>query len=146
MSIDYNIYVTTDISDLHKLLRALSFLEKVQVPEIIKLSTKNIERNSKKLLRTGKRSGHKYPYYPHVSSKAGEPPRSQTGYLAASIKSKFTKTMRGERTAQGIIYATAPYASYLEHGTSHMEPRPFFKPTLEKEIPVIRQKIIEAIQ
>ena len=141
------INITTDISDLQRLLQILARAEKHEIPKEVKDSTKRMERFAKKILRTGTRTGIHYRGKRFRSSAPGEAPRSQTGYLARSIGSKYRK--RGA-TAQGIVGATAPHALWLEHGLRSrrtvLKARPFLKPTIEKEIPILVRNLTKILQ
>ena len=72
------------------------------------------------------------------------PPHLRTGTLRRSVRiesvepERVTIAIGGEGTG-------APYASYLEFGTSEMEPRPFIQPILERVAPEIPNIIAEEI-
>lgn len=61
----------------------------------------------------------------HQASAPGEAPASDTGRLAASIRTRYE-----DNYFTGIVVASTLYASYLEFGTSRMEPRPYMRPAL----------------
>ena len=62
-----------------------------------------------------------------VASKAGEPPRAQTGVLMNSISSAMTSQ---STAVVGPKSPPAHYGAYLEYGTRNMEPRPFARVSL----------------
>ena len=62
-------------------------------------------------------------------SAAGDPPASDTGFLASQISSEV-KT-RGSEVI-GIVTSAAPYSAPLEFGTTNMAERPFLQPALRK--------------
>lgn len=69
----------------------------------------------------------------HIASAAGEPPASDTGALAVSIRAEQTKT--GADVKAGGIFVKnkkVDYPVHLEFGTSKMLPRPFMQPAFEK--------------
>lgn len=149
------IEITTDTKDLMRLLQVLARAERYEIPAVIKQSTKNIERNSKLLIRTGTRTGRHWPGLPNKSSAPGEAPKTQSGRLASSIKSTFARRATGY--TEGTVGATAPHAEWLEQpwhtnpanvalfrlgNNSLLEQRPFLRPTLEKELPVMVQNIV----
>ena len=62
-------------------------------------------------------------------SKPGEPPKKVSSMLFASI---FTVVKRVGDQVYGFIGSNKKYARALELGTSTMEARPFFRPTITK--------------
>jgi len=73
-------------------------------------------------------------YGNHTASTAGNPPNSDTGYLASNIFVK--KDNNGEGAS---VESRADYSEALEFGTSKMGARPFLQPALEEN----RRKIIQ---
>jgi hypothetical protein len=57
----------------------------------------------------------------HQASAPGQPPANWYGGLFSSIASYRTPD-------GGLIVASSEYAGFLEHGTSHIAPRPFMGP------------------
>lgn len=54
-----------------------------------------------------------------------------TGYMKSTITvTAGTKTMRNRDLSFSII-VSAPYATYVEYGTSRNHPQPFVRPTIE---------------
>lgn len=79
----------------------------------------------------GKSRSGKLIYGAH-SSKPGEPPRKQTGRLAAS--------MAWERNGLEVRVGTSvKYAPWLEFGTVHMSPRPFLHRALREKADEVRR-------
>lgn len=151
LNVGFTLEIKTDVKDLHKLFMILAEAEKTAIPAAVKASTKNIERESKKLIRTGKRSGIKYSGMPNRSSAPGEPPKTQSGRLANSIKSIYGHNSKSG-TATGMVVAIAPHALWLEQGAvrvgsnSLLEPRPFFKPVLDREMPLLIANIVDRLK
>lgn len=58
-------------------------------------------------------------------SKPGEPPHRQTGTLLNSITFVPAKKIGNDVVGSYGAGASAPYAIYLEHGTSKIDARPF---------------------
>ncbi len=139
--------ISSDITEAMRLARILASFEKTRLPKEIRASTKRMERFSKRLLRTGSRTGIKYAGQRYQSSARGEPPRSQSGGLARSIKSSFIGKSVG--VYEGIVGALSPRGLWLEDGAvrrnSILEPRPFLAPTLDHEFPIIAKSIIKAL-
>ena len=61
----------------------------------------------------------------HRASAPGEAPAVDTGNLWNSIQIDFPDELRAE------VGVGAPYAPFLEYGTSKMAPRPFFWPAVD---------------
>lgn len=71
----------------------------------------------------------------HVPSLPGEPPNEDTGFLRSSI----TVTQTGPLAVQ--VAVNAPYAGFLQFGTSRMEARPFADVAIEN----VRAEIIDLV-
>ena len=92
----------------------------------------NLVRNTAvESILQGAKSGVTYSKYnprrTHTASAAGEPPASDTGYLANNILVNIDADGFG---ASGE--SRADYSSFLEFGTSKMAARPFMQPALEE--------------
>ena len=75
------------------------------------------------------------------SSAAGEPPQSDTGYLAQNI------VLQVDTDGMGVsVESRAEYSVFLEFGTSKMEARPFMFPALEENKKKIRRIANEMIK
>ena len=72
------------------------------------------------------------------------PPHLRTGTLRRSVRIESVEPER-VTVAIGGQGTGAPYAAYLEFGTSEMEPRPFIQPILERVAPEIPNIIAEEI-
>ena len=71
-------------------------------------------------------------YGKHTASSAGNPPNTDTGYLANNIYLVIeTDGLAAD------VESRADYSEHLEFGTSKMRARPFLQPALEAK----RQKI-----
>ena len=71
------------------------------------------------------------------SSKPGDPPRSRSGRLIASVRSEVN-----ERDLALQVGVAAPYAKYLEAGTRTMGKRPFVRDTLKEQVEAVNQQIV----
>ena len=109
------------------------------VDDLITRSTLLVEGTVKQSIQSGG-TGITYQLYnprrQHTASAEGEPPASDTGFLVNSVSSKVK---REGKSVVGQIIASAPYAGFLEFGTSNIRPRPFMQPALEKNRPRIRR-------
>jgi len=74
--------------------------------------------------------------YPHVASKPGDAPNTDTGRLINSISIKFTT---GDQVAH--VFTNLEYGFFLE--TVHE--RPFLVPALNAEMGSFRERVIEAV-
>lgn len=94
------------------------------------------------VLRTlsGPRTGRRYRvpgtnvYY--TASAPGEAPAVATGQLRQSIQASI---QRVGRMIVGIVGSPLEKAVHLEHGTRHMQPRPFMRPSFERALPQVKQ-------
>ena len=67
-------------------------------------------------------------------SAVGDPPATDTGFLASNIINEFDSDKLG-----ASVISRAKYSIDLEFGTSKMGARPFMQPALEKNKPKIRR-------
>ena len=83
----------------------------------------------------GGRTYEKYnPRRTHTASAEGQPPSSDTGFLASNIEIKLN---RQELSVD--VESRADYSVHLEFGTQNMKARPFMFPALEQNKPKIRR-------
>jgi len=73
-------------------------------------------------------------YGNHTASVAGNPPNSDTGFLANNIFMVLDADKLG-----GAVESRADYSGFLEFGTSKMGARPYLQPALEENRPKIRR-------
>lgn len=108
--------------------------------KLIQDSTNLVLNTASNSIRSGG-SGRTYQKYnprrQHTASAEGQPPASDLGVLVNSLSTKVKR--RGDKVI-GQIIASAPYAPFLEFGTSNMRPRPFMQPALERNRARIRKK------
>lgn len=110
---------------------------KKQVEQIINLGANNVRNTAVKSINQHSSSGVTYTKYnprrTHTASAAGQPPNTDTGYLANNIY----VVIDGDRMGADIE-SRADYSEALEFGTSKMQARPFMQPALEEQRPKIR--------
>jgi len=86
----------------------------------------------------GAKSGVTYSLYnprrTHTASAAGQPPASDTGFLASNITNVIDVDGLG-----ASVESRADYSSFLEFGTTKMAARPFMHPAAEENRPKIRR-------
>ena len=103
-----------------------------EVKGIIERGTNMVRNTAVKSIQQHQSQGATYGN--HTASTAGNPPNSDTGYLASNIFVK--KDNNGEGAS---VESRADYSQALEFGTSKMGARPFLQPALEEN----RRKIIQ---
>jgi len=95
-------------------------------------------------IERGPASGRVYEKYnprrTHTASAPGQPPMSDTGYLA----SRITFDRLGDLTA--VVGTKVDYALHLEYGTERMAARPFFRPAVERMRPIYIGKLEDIIR
>ena len=94
-------------------------------------------------IQRGPASGVTYEKYKprrtHTASAPGQPPMSDTGYLA----NRITFDRLGDLTA--VVGTKVDYAVHLEYGTERMAARPFFRPAVERMRPKYIGKLEDLI-
>ena len=102
-----------------------------------------VEGKAKKKIASGRRTGRIYERgnIKHQASSAGEPPKTDTGHLIASI----THYKSDDDNLSYEVAAFASYAKGLEFGTLKVKPRPFLVPSLEENKVKIAEGILKAL-
>ena len=123
-----------------KLKKTLKEGAEKNVKRAVFRSTNLVRNTAVQSILQGGKSGRVYEKYEprrtHQASRAGEPPASDTGFLASQIT---TEVKIKDDKVVGQIIASAPYAVHLEFGTTNMLARPFMQPALKKN----KNKILE---
>lgn len=83
------------------------------------------KREAKRLIRTGPKTGRKWPNLPNRSSAPFEAPAEQSGKLSKSIGYRVRNHTQMEIGASAESERGAPYPRFLEDGTRKMKPRPY---------------------
>ena len=78
------------------------------------------------------------------ASLPGEPPALRTGTLLRSVRIDTVEPLR-VTIAVGGSGTMAPYASWLEFGTSKMAPRPFVQPIVIRVAPEVGNIVLEEV-
>jgi HK97 gp10 family phage protein len=109
-----------------------------QLKQIIAVGGQMVMNEAKQSIHSHGSSGRTYEKYnprrTHTASSAGNPPNTDTGYLANNIYLEIDTDGLG-----ADVESRAEYSEFLEFGTSKMLPRPFLQPALEAN----RRKIIQ---
>lgn len=129
-------------------------------PAILKAVDKALTRGALKiagrmvkLIQKGSRTGRDYRRPGgaiHKASAPGEPPKSDTGFLASHIIPAKTKVSGTLVVAEVIV--SVNYAGWLEEGTKaedgsvKMAARPFVSPSFDLEAPGINKDVSKAIR
>jgi hypothetical protein len=110
------------------------------VQRAIKLAALGAQSDAKRRIMASPATGIKYRVGVnrfHVSSSAGNAPRSNTGMLLASIKA--------HAKAQGFEVFSTDYGNYLENGTRHIAPRPWARPAIESQMTGLQNAINQVL-
>jgi len=107
----------------------------------VQASALEITTDIKKRIQRGPATGRTYTRgsIDHIASREGEAPATDTGTLVSSVN--YSK--KGVLTAE--IESRLPYATYLEFGTSRIDPRPSWVPAVEAGTPKFQLRITTAI-
>tara|TARA_R110000744_G_scaffold97993_2_gene189289 strand:+ start:2315 stop:2758 length:444 start_codon:yes stop_codon:yes gene_type:complete len=96
------------------------------------------------ILQNSRSGGQTTRYNPKRTinvSKAGDPPASDSGYLASQIVVKIDGNQLG-----ADIISNADYSEALEYGTIKMGARPFMQPAAEESRKKYEQQLTKAIK
>lgn len=98
-----------------------------QAQAVVERTAYDIQRRARIKIQTGPKTGRVYKRYgrEHQASAPGEPPATDTGFLAGTIQVAV-------RMLEAIVDVFADYGVYLEFGTSRMAPRPFLSPSVSE--------------
>lgn len=107
----------------------------------IKLAALEIRNTVVKKISKGTRSGRVYKRrgISHQAAGAGEPPKTDTGRLVASVRTDF-----GFLTAD--IGSDVVYALFQEKGTRKMAAHPYLQPSLDETEPKITEIFNNALK
>jgi len=103
-----------------------------KVQSIIALGGQLVRNTAVKSIQQHQSQG--VTYGNHTASTPGNPPNSDTGYLASNVFVVIDQNKMGSS-----VESRADYSEALEFGTSKMAARPFMQPALEEN----RRKIIQ---
>lgn len=107
-----------------------------QIKQIVAKGVQDTRNTAVESLHSQTGGGKTYQRYnprrTHLASKAGDPPNTDTGYLASNVFGVIDTDGHG-----GQVESRADYSEALEFGTSKMQARPFLQPALEENRPKI---------
>lgn len=140
--------IRATVEGTQRLKAALARYEAESVDAIgdaVVTSALQIQGDAQRLIQRGTRSGQptmRYKPKRQVTPSApGEPPKTDTGRLVASIDIETDTDRLGAAVGTGLRYGR-----YLEFGTRKMAARPWLFPTFERLKPVITKRIANAIR
>jgi len=120
--------VTINTDDTVKAFRNFSLKAETNIQKAMVRSAMAVEATAKKLFRLSS-----------DPSVFGQPPRTQTGRLKASVTHRLV--------ADGAEIGTnVEYANALEFGTSETMPHPFMRPALEMRKSEIESELAKAVK
>src|SRR5690625_809377 len=129
------------MEDLKRILSRISSKFESEATALVNRTAQNIRNTAVRSIQKRSPGGEEYEKYnprrTHVASAPGQPPNTDTGRLAGSIRA----VMSGTPTA--YVDALADYAVHLEFGTRNMAARPFMTPAVEAERDKYRKGINE---
>lgn len=106
----------------------------IAIERVMLVATQEVKNKAQVSIQSHQSSGRTYTRYPrppmykprrtHTASTKGNPPNTDTGFLANNIFSRVNRF-----TNEGEVAATAEYAKFLED-TSKLD-RPFLAPALK---------------
>tara|TARA_R110002167_G_scaffold34895_2_gene111462 strand:- start:1553 stop:1963 length:411 start_codon:yes stop_codon:yes gene_type:complete len=96
-----------------------------QAQQIVGLAGNMVRNTAVKSIQQHGSSGRTYGS--HTASTAGNPPNTDTGYLASNVFVVIDNDKLGSS-----VESRADYSVHLEFGTSKMGARPFMQPALEE--------------
>ena len=119
------------LEDLNEVLAKLPAEFDREATALVNRTAQNIRNTAVRSIQKQSPGGVTYEKYnprrSHVASAPGQPPNTDTGRLAGSIRAVES----GTPTA--YVDALADYAAHLEFGTRNMAARPFMTPAVEAE-------------
>ena len=99
--------------------------------QIISMAGQMVRNTAVKSIQSSSSGG--ITYGNHTASAEGEPPNTDTGFLASNIYAIYDLDKMG-----CDVESRAQYSEYLEFGTKDMRARPFMQPALEENRPKIK--------
>ncbi len=77
-----------------------------------------------------------------LAERAREIVHVRTGHLRASIRAELGEDVEAEAAFSPVqVIADTPYASFVEFGTSRMDPQPFLGPAAEEIEPEVLEEV-----
>ena len=99
--------------------------------QVISIAGQMVRNTAVKSIQSSSGGGRTYGN--HTASAEGQPPNTDTGFLASNIFAIYDTDKLG-----CDVESRADYSEHLEFGTSKMGARPFMQPALEENRPKIK--------
>lgn len=110
----------------------------IAVERALLVSVQHVKNEAQQSIQRHGSSGKTYTLYnpkrTHIASAPNNPPNTDTGFLASNIHTQVNRILN-----EGLVASRAKYSSFLEYGTSKMQPRPFLRRALEETQPKIER-------
>jgi phage gpG-like protein len=125
--------------EVQKALRQFGAKAEKELEKAIVATALTVNGDIKKSIQQGPKTGAVYQRgsRTHQASAPGEAPATDTGFLVSSI------TFTQPETLTAIVASRLPYAYWLEYGTRAMQPRPSWRPAVEKNTELF-QRLVDA--
>lgn len=131
-----NFSLNSSYKELLELLQAKLLIIEKEQENMAQNFAQEIKRETKEILNIPiSKNGSKI-----VRSMPLQAPRKESGNLQNSIDT-FVSKQEDSFTITLFCAASAPYALYLEYGTSKVAPRPFMLPVLNKYTLLLKEEI-----
>jgi HK97 gp10 family phage protein len=123
--------ITLKVAKRNKKYRSADNQYNKLTQQVISIAGQMVRNTAVKSIQSSSGGGRTYGN--HTASAEGQPPNTDTGFLASNIFAIYDADKLG-----CDIESRADYSEYLEFGTSKMKERPFMQPALEENRPKIK--------
>lgn len=123
--------ISMKVTKRNKKYRSVSNEYDKLTKQIISMAGQMVRNTAVKSIQSSSGGGRTYGN--HTASAEGQPPNTDTGFLASNIFAIYDADKLG-----CDIESRADYSEYLEFGTKDMSARPFMQPALEENRPKIK--------
>lgn len=121
------------LDTLNEELQRLARTFPAEATTLVNRTAQNLRNDAVRLVLRSPASGRVYektsPKRTHIASAPGQPPATDTGRLAGSIRAIESGT------THAAVEAQVDYAVHLEFGTRRMAARPFMTPATLAQLP-----------
>jgi hypothetical protein len=134
------------IKDMQEIFKKRAQTEHTNLSTQIAKSCMQVENTAKrKMTNAATDSDISYGKRGHHPSVPGSAPAVDAGTLRRSVTHDVTSFGGAVEGHVGSTIVDPPYGSYLENGTSKMQPRPWLIPSLDENIGNIRANVKQAV-
>lgn len=123
-------------------LRQYGERAEAEIGRAVQAQALDVRSDIQRRIQRGPKTGATYTRggITHRASAPGEAPATDTGALVSSIQYRAVDALTAE------IESRLAYASMLEFGTVHMDPRPSWTPAVEAKRADFTRRVVEAIE